>query len=78
MYFQVRKLSFLCHHLEFNIKKKFCKLLTFVISLDILQYIIEINFMVLFLFVVLGVANWVEQYSRQCRINLYLGQVLLP
>ena len=78
MYFYVRKLSLSCHHLEFNIKKKFCKLLTFVISLDILQYIFEINFMVLFLFVVLGVANWIEQYSRQCRIDLYLRQVSLP
>ena len=78
MYFHVRKLSFLCHHSEYNIKKKFCKLFTFVISLEIQQYIIEINVMVLLLFVVLGVANWVEQYSHQCRIDLYLGQVSLP
>ena len=78
MYFYVTKLSLSCHHLELNIKKKLCKLLTFVISLDILQYIFEINFMVLFLFVVLGVANWVEQYSRQCGSYLYLGQVSLP
>ena len=54
MYFHLRKLIFSCHHSEYNIKKKFYKLFTFVISFKIQQYIIEINVMVLLLFVVLG------------------------